>query len=120
MLGKHNVYNALACMAIAEFFFGVTWEEMKQGLAQLQLTGMRMEVIKTDNGLTVINDAYNASPTSMRAALLLMDELQGFFLIKLLFLVICWNLVIKRWSFTMKLAKALTPLVLITYLRMVI
>ncbi|MFP3121450.1 UDP-N-acetylmuramoyl-tripeptide--D-alanyl-D-alanine ligase [Ectobacillus funiculus] len=77
VLGKHNVCNALACMAIAEFF-GVTWEEMKQGLAQLQLTGMRMEVIKTDNGLTVINDAYNASPTSMRAALLLMDELQGF------------------------------------------
>lgn len=77
VLGKHNVYNALACMAVAEFF-GVTWEEMKQGLEQLQMTGMRMEVIKTDNGLTVINDAYNASPTSMRAALLLMNELQGF------------------------------------------
>lgn len=77
ILGKHNVYNTLACMAVAQFF-GVTWEEMKQGLEKLQMTGMRMEVVKTEAGVTVINDAYNASPTSMRAALLLLNELQGF------------------------------------------
>ncbi|MGG0184772.1 UDP-N-acetylmuramoyl-tripeptide--D-alanyl-D-alanine ligase [Bacillus rhizoplanae] len=77
VLGKHNVYNALASMAVAEFF-GVTWEEMKQGLVNLKMTGMRMEVVKTDAGLTIINDAYNASPTAMEAAFHLMNELNGF------------------------------------------
>ncbi|PHA85506.1 UDP-N-acetylmuramoyl-tripeptide--D-alanyl-D-alanine ligase [Bacillus pseudomycoides] len=77
VLGKHNVYNTLASMAIAKYF-GVTWEEMKQGLVTLQMTGMRMEIVKTENGLTIINDAYNASPTAMEAAFHLMNGLDGF------------------------------------------
>ncbi|MBC2684117.1 UDP-N-acetylmuramoyl-tripeptide--D-alanyl-D-alanine ligase [Bacillus toyonensis] len=77
VLGKHNVYNTLASMAIAKHF-GVTWEEMKQGLVTLQMTGMRMEIVKKDSGLTVINDAYNASPTAMEAAFHLMNGLDGF------------------------------------------
>ncbi|MDM5186699.1 UDP-N-acetylmuramoyl-tripeptide--D-alanyl-D-alanine ligase [Bacillus sp. DX4.1] len=77
VLGKHNVYNALASMAIAKFF-GVTSEEMKQGLVTLKMTGMRMEIVKTDAGLTIINDAYNASPTAMEAAFHLMNGLDGF------------------------------------------
>ncbi|QWH43126.1 UDP-N-acetylmuramoyl-tripeptide--D-alanyl-D-alanine ligase [Bacillus toyonensis] len=77
VLGKHNVYNTLASMAIAKHF-GVTWEEMKQSLVTLQMTGMRMEIVKKDSGLTVINDAYNASPTAMEAAFHLMNGLDGF------------------------------------------
>ncbi|MBO1627660.1 UDP-N-acetylmuramoyl-tripeptide--D-alanyl-D-alanine ligase [Bacillus arachidis] len=77
VLGKHNVYNTLASMAIAKYF-GVTWEEMKQGLVTLQMTGMRMEIVKAENGLTIINDAYNASPTAMEAAFHLMNGLDGF------------------------------------------
>ncbi|CAI8849620.1 MULTISPECIES: UDP-N-acetylmuramoyl-tripeptide--D-alanyl-D-alanine ligase [Bacillus] len=77
VLGKHNVYNTLASMAIAKYF-GVTWEEMKRGLVTLQMTGMRMEIVKTENGLTIINDAYNASPTAMEAAFHLMNGLDGF------------------------------------------
>ncbi|WP_243525491.1 UDP-N-acetylmuramoyl-tripeptide--D-alanyl-D-alanine ligase [Bacillus pseudomycoides] len=77
VLGKHNVYNTLASMAIAKYF-GVTWEEMKQGLLTLKMTGMRMEIVKTDSGLTIINDAYNASPTAMEAAFHLMNGLDGF------------------------------------------
>ncbi|PHE54721.1 UDP-N-acetylmuramoyl-tripeptide--D-alanyl-D-alanine ligase [Bacillus pseudomycoides] len=77
VLGKHNVYNTLASMAIAKYF-GVTWEEMKQGLVTIQMTGMRMEIVKTENGLTIINDAYNASPTAMEAAFHLMNGLDGF------------------------------------------
>ncbi|CAM4301890.1 UDP-N-acetylmuramoyl-tripeptide--D-alanyl-D-alanine ligase [Bacillus manliponensis] len=77
VLGKHNVYNALASMAVAKFF-GVTWDNMKQGLLQLKMTGMRMEIVKTGEGLTLINDAYNASPTAMEAALHLMNGLDGF------------------------------------------
>ena len=54
MLGRHNVSNALA--AIAAGFSGLT------------TTKMRYEVIRR-GGLTIINDAYNASPASMRAAI---------------------------------------------------
>ena len=45
---------------------------------QTKLTGMRLELIKTDKGITVINDAYNASPTSMKAAIDLVGDMDGF------------------------------------------
>ncbi|TBL78152.1 UDP-N-acetylmuramoyl-tripeptide--D-alanyl-D-alanine ligase [Paenibacillus thalictri] len=77
LLGKHNVINALAVIGLAQRL-GVTAERMAQGLESLQLTSMRIELIKADSGLTILNDAYNASPTSMRAALQLLHELQGY------------------------------------------
>jgi UDP-N-acetylmuramoyl-tripeptide--D-alanyl-D-alanine ligase len=77
ILGKHHVYNALAAISVARFF-GVSWEEIKTGLAGLQVTRMRMEVMKAKGGATIINDAYNASPTSMKAALELLGELTGY------------------------------------------
>lgn len=77
ILGKHHVYNALAAIAVARFF-DVSWENVQEALSQLQVTRMRMEVIETKKGWTIINDAYNASPTSMKAALQLLQELTGY------------------------------------------
>ncbi|WP_379971263.1 UDP-N-acetylmuramoyl-tripeptide--D-alanyl-D-alanine ligase [Ectobacillus sp. sgz5001026] len=77
VLGKYNVYNTLACMAVASFF-GVTWKHVKEGLAHLQMTRMRMEMVHAADGLTIINDAYNASPTSMKAALTIMKDMHGY------------------------------------------
>ncbi|NNV07254.1 UDP-N-acetylmuramoyl-tripeptide--D-alanyl-D-alanine ligase [Geobacillus sp. C56-T2] len=77
VLGKHHVYNALAAIAVARFF-DISWEEIDAALSRLQVTRMRTEVVRTKRGFTVINDAYNASPTSMRAALLLLGELDGY------------------------------------------
>lgn len=71
--GQHNVVNALAALAVARHF-GVTEQNMKEGLSRLKLTGMRIEVIRTSSGLTLLNDAYNASPSSMKAAI---DVLQS-------------------------------------------
>lgn len=71
--GRHNVVNALAALAVARHY-GITEENIEQGLSTLRLTGMRIEVISTSSGLTMLNDAYNASPTSMRAAI---DVLQS-------------------------------------------
>ncbi|MFP9036092.1 glutamate ligase domain-containing protein, partial [Enterococcus faecalis] len=42
------------------------------------VTGMRLELIKADSGLSIINDAYNASPTSMKAAIQLTESLEGY------------------------------------------
>ncbi|BDG33761.1 UDP-N-acetylmuramoyl-tripeptide--D-alanyl-D-alanine ligase [Parageobacillus thermoglucosidasius] len=77
ILGKHHVYNALAALAVARFF-DVSWENVQEALSRLQVTRMRMEVIETEKGWTVINDAYNANPTSMKAALQLLQELTGY------------------------------------------
>ncbi len=66
--GRHNVYNALAAIAIG-LELRVTPENIQAGLADIQLSGMRMQIFETASGVTVINDAYNASPASMRAAI---------------------------------------------------
>jgi UDP-N-acetylmuramoyl-tripeptide--D-alanyl-D-alanine ligase len=77
LLGRHNVINALAAIAVAEFF-GLDESSIRTGLQQMTPTGMRIELIRARNGLTILNDAYNASPASMRAAIELLEELQGF------------------------------------------
>ncbi len=77
VLGKHNVYNTLAAIAVARNL-GVTFEQIKAGLQTLQMTKMRMETIKMTSGITVINDAYNANPASMKAGLDLIHSLTDF------------------------------------------
>ncbi|MBD1382157.1 UDP-N-acetylmuramoyl-tripeptide--D-alanyl-D-alanine ligase [Metabacillus arenae] len=77
ILGKHNVYNALAAIAAAKHF-GLSEEKIREGLSCLEMTGMRLEMTKTESGLSIINDAYNASPTSMKAAVKLMEDLDGY------------------------------------------
>lgn len=67
MPGRHNVINALATIAVAEeFTIGV--EEAAERLADFRLPSMRLEVHRWGE-VTLINDAYNANPASMAAAL---------------------------------------------------
>lgn len=77
LLGRHNVTNALAAIAVGREL-AISDDRIAEGLASLQMTSMRIEVLKATTGLTVLNDAYNASPTSMRAALKLLGELTGY------------------------------------------
>ncbi|MFD0692750.1 UDP-N-acetylmuramoyl-tripeptide--D-alanyl-D-alanine ligase [Paenibacillus sp. GCM10027628] len=77
LLGTHNVINALAAIAIGEAF-GVSPQNIAAGLRTLQMTSMRIEKLTAASGLTVLNDAYNASPASMRAAIALTEQLSGF------------------------------------------
>lgn len=67
VLGEHQAKNALAALLIGKEL-GLSIKEMQQGLKSVQLTDMRMQVVETE-GPTFINDAYNAAPTSMRAAI---------------------------------------------------
>ena len=73
MVGRHNVYNALAAIA-AGFALGLTPAEAASGLRNLKATKMRFEV-KEVKHYHVINDAYNASPMSMKAAIETLSEL---------------------------------------------
>ncbi|WP_416150070.1 UDP-N-acetylmuramoyl-tripeptide--D-alanyl-D-alanine ligase [Salipaludibacillus sp. HK11] len=77
VLGKHNVNNALSAIAIAKQM-NVSTTDIKKGLEAIKITGMRTELIEGKDGVTVINDAYNASPTSMRAAIDLLQDLKNY------------------------------------------
>ncbi len=66
-IGVHNVYNALAAFA-AGYFLGVEPQAAADALSQYVPAGMRQKCVNA-NGITSIEDCYNASPDSMRAAL---------------------------------------------------
>lgn len=72
-LGKHMVSNALGATALGKHF-GLSDEEIAQGIAEYKPTGSRQNVIKTEK-LTIIDDCYNANPASMRASV---ETLAGF------------------------------------------
>lgn len=73
--GKHNVLNSLLAVAVARHL-GVSYEEIAEGIKNLEATSMRLDVIKHE-GYTIINDAYNASPDSMIAALEVLKTYEG-------------------------------------------
>ena len=68
VLGKHQVKNTLNAMLVGKAI-GLHEEQIRQGLAQVTLTDMRMQLVPTEKGIIFINDAYNAAPTSMTAAI---------------------------------------------------
>lgn len=65
--GRHNVYNALAAAAVG-LGAGIQPEAIAEALGSARVAAMRMETFVTASGVTVVNDAYNANPSSMRAA----------------------------------------------------
>ena len=68
VLGEHQVKNALSAMLISKALH-LTDEQIRTSLKQVTLTDMRMQLVPIENGPLFINDAYNAAPTSMRAAI---------------------------------------------------
>lgn len=66
--GKHFVYNSLAAIAVG-LENGIEIEKIIQGISDFSLTKRRMEIIKNENNVTTINDCYNASYESVKAAL---------------------------------------------------
>ena len=73
VLGEHQVKNTLAAILVA-LEAGLTEEEIRRSLKNAALTDMRMQIIQANNGATFINDAYNAAPSSMGAALNFLRE----------------------------------------------
>lgn len=71
--GSHQVKNALAAILIANEA-AISINDIRESLRQASLTDMRMQPVSVDNGALFINDAYNAAPTSMRAALAFMED----------------------------------------------
>ena len=77
VLGEHQVSNALAAAGVAHRL-GVAPARIASGLSSAQMRSRwRMEVHETADGITVINDAYNANPESMRAGLKALAGMAG-------------------------------------------
>ncbi len=73
--GSHMVYNALAAAAVGNCL-GLTKEEIKEGIAQVEAVGGRSHVIALSER-TIIDDCYNANPVSMKAAIDLLTMALG-------------------------------------------
>ncbi len=73
--GIHNVYNALAALAIA-WNYGIPVSRAKEGLKNYRPIAMRGQ-ISSFNGIKVIDDSYNASPDSMKSGIGVLKELDN-------------------------------------------
>ncbi len=68
MFGAHNVANCLPAIFIA-YRYGYSLEEIHSSLSTLSISPMRFELVRDSKTATMINDAYNASPTSMKSSI---------------------------------------------------
>lgn len=66
--GRHFIYNGICAFAIGNIL-GIENKEIAKGISNFKLTSKRMEIETIKNGIKVINDSYNASYDSMKAAL---------------------------------------------------
>src|SRR5699024_6069910 len=73
LLGEHHALNASFVITVAKKL-GITQETIQTGLHSLKQTSMRFEKMIGKNDVTLINDAYNASATSMKAAIHLLKQ----------------------------------------------
>ncbi len=76
LLGTHSIYNLLASFAVA-LELGMSWDEIERAL-QTEDILQRVRVFEHKSGAQIIDDSYNASPTSTIAALDLLESLNGF------------------------------------------
>lgn len=74
-IGIHNVYNALAAFTVG-YFLEVEPQAAADALGAYVPAGMRQKVVDVC-GITSIEDCYNASPDSMRAALKTLSDIKG-------------------------------------------
>ena len=75
-LGEHMIYPTLMAAAVAEHF-GMSANEILQGIRAFLPTKMRMNVVRCPGDLILLDDAYNANPQSMRAAAAVLGDAHG-------------------------------------------
>lgn len=77
LIGRHNVYNALAAAGAAHCF-GLSAETIARQLSTAVPSKMRGELIRFPNGVTVIDDSYNSNPKALVEAVRAMADAKGF------------------------------------------
>ncbi|MBN2416562.1 UDP-N-acetylmuramoyl-tripeptide--D-alanyl-D-alanine ligase [bacterium] len=74
--GRFSVMNAAAAAAVAGFF-DIPWNDIVSGIEGFVPAGRRMEMVEA-GGVTILNDCYNANPTSMIGALSALGQMTSF------------------------------------------
>ncbi len=72
--GEFNLYNGLAAVSVGKAF-GISWEEISEGLDHFQPVNKRMDILQFSD-IVILNDTYNANPTSMQEALKALQMIQ--------------------------------------------
>lgn len=68
LLGRYNIYNALAAVAVA-FALGIELDLIERGLSSFKPLDLHMQLSNFYNDIKILNDSYNASPLSVKSAL---------------------------------------------------
>ncbi|HEX2585799.1 MAG TPA: UDP-N-acetylmuramoyl-tripeptide--D-alanyl-D-alanine ligase [Steroidobacteraceae bacterium] len=76
LAGTHNVRNAVGAAAAA-YAAGATLEQIQEGLSVMRPVGGRLQIKQAINGAALIDDSYNANPSSMRAGIDALRSLSG-------------------------------------------
>lgn len=77
LLGNHHAKNACFAIAVGKLL-NIPEDKIKTSLLEAAYTGMRFEFLEGKKGVTIVNDAYNASPTSMIGAIEIVRSLSNF------------------------------------------
>lgn len=75
-IGEHNVYNASMAVVIG-LLFDVHTDDIAKGISEFEGYNMRLNVEESKRGIKILNDAYNASPDSMKAAIDTLMTIEG-------------------------------------------
>jgi UDP-N-acetylmuramoyl-tripeptide--D-alanyl-D-alanine ligase len=76
LLGRHAVGHVLAAVGVAKFA-GMQMHELKTAIESMEPVEHRLQLIRGDGGVTVIDDAYNSNPEGAAAALEVLDAMPG-------------------------------------------
>ena len=75
-IGLHNILHALCAISVASLF-DISAKDIRESLESFQFPKMRLEILRSTKGFTIINDTYNANPDSTMRALGELVELKG-------------------------------------------
>lgn len=74
--GHYMIYSALAAAAVG-CWLGMNLNQISDGILHFVSSKMRMDIVHCGDGVTVLNDTYNANPQSMRAAVEVLSKFSG-------------------------------------------
>lgn len=74
--GRYMIYSTLAAAAVGHWM-GMNLEQISDGVLHFVSSKMRMDILCCSDGVTVLNDTYNANPQSMRAAVEVLSKFSG-------------------------------------------
>ena len=74
--GEAFVYNSLAAISVGKLL-NIPLAEIKEGIKKFELSKMRLDIQKTEQGYIIINDCYNANYDSMKSAIEYLKNIEG-------------------------------------------